>query len=167
MLRTCAVLIAALLLPAAVADARAVDVPRTARTELPKVAKRTPLPVLLPDRIDLDISQSQRVYATGFGTRREWAITLAGARRCGANACFLGSFSARRTRRLGARPNATLVQGIRAHFKPLSCGGSCSPPAIAWVLSGVRYEIQAKTIAGTKAEFVALANSALAAGGRD
>ena len=67
---------------------------------------------------------------------------------------------------LGFKTNVTLVQGIRAHYQPLSCGGSCSPPWIAWKLNGVRYEIQAKTIKGSRAEFVALANAALAGGGR-
>ena len=58
------------------------------------------------------------------------------------------------------------MQGIEAHFKPLSCGASCSPPAITWFVNGRRYEIQAKTVDGSKETFVALANEALAGGAR-
>jgi hypothetical protein len=166
MLRPITLALAALLIGAAAAQARVVDVPATAGKQLSRVAAKTKLPVLLPDSIDLDIDASTPVYSTGYGTRRSWGFTFAGARPCGANACFLASFTGRRAKRLGWRVNVHLVQGIPAHFKPLQCGGSCSPPMITWLLNGRRYEIQAKTISGSRKEFVAMANAALAAGGR-
>jgi hypothetical protein len=58
-----------------------------------------------------------------------------------------------------------LALGMKGHYQPLSCGASCSPPSIAWIQKGVRYEIQAKALGGRKA-FVAMANSAINNGNR-
>ena len=160
-------ILAAALLPAAAAQARPVDVPAAFGTsKLSSLDRKTPLPILLPDSLDLDIDGSVKVYASGSAGRRQWDLSLAGARRCGANVCFLASFTAQRSSTLGFKPNATLRNGIRAYFRPLSCGGSCAPPFITWKRNNVVYQFQAKTITGSKAEFVALANSAIAAGGR-
>jgi hypothetical protein len=158
--------LAAALVPAAAAQAHPVDVPGAIGAKLDRVAAKTNVPILLPQTIDLDIDVDTPVYSSGYGRKRAWGFTLQGTRRCGANACSFAWFSARRAKRLGVPVNTRLVQGIKAHFKPLSCGASCSPPAITWLVNGRRYEIQAKTVDGSKQTFVDLANAALAGGGR-
>ena len=66
----------------------------------------------------------------------------------GATACFVATFGAQR----GEDPHYTrkvrLTGGRTGYFKPLTCGASCSPPAIEWVEDDVLYWIQAH--AGTK-----------------
>jgi hypothetical protein len=91
-------------------------------------------------------------------------LSLSGAPQCGgATACFLAEFSGRR----GGHPSFShpvkLRGGVTGYYKPLSCGGSCSPPALQFLRSDVLYEIQAKVPRG-KADLVAAANSALRAG---
>ncbi len=61
--------------------------------------------------------------------------------------------------------NVSLAEGIKGYFKPLSCGGSCSPPSIQWIQKSVRYEIQANALGGRRA-FVSMANSAINHGNR-
>src|SRR3954469_2896628 len=157
----------ALLVPAA-AQARDVDVAATFGSSLAKLSARSGPPIYLPGKLDLDIGSATKVYADGTAGRRGYDLTLAGAPDCGnASACFLAFFSGERGQPIGFRTNATLIRGIQAHYQPLSCGGSCSPPWIAWKLGGVRYEIQAKVGHPTKAYFVKLANAALRAGGRE
>jgi hypothetical protein len=159
--------LAAALVPAAAAQARPVDVPATFGAKLTTYAHKSGPAIYLPDTIDLDIGADTKVYADGSAGRRSYDLTLAGARNCGnATACFLADFSAVGGQSIGFKTNATLVQGISAHYQPLSCGGSCSPPWIAWRLGGVRYEIQANVVHPTKAYFVKLANAALAHGRR-
>ena len=158
--------LAAALAPAATAQARPVSVGKVAGPAIERLAQETTLPVLLPNvPIDLDIGPKTKVYGSASGDDKSWYVGLAGARHCGANACFLASFTGEKGAGLGFRTNVTLATGVRAHFQPLSCGGSCSPPWIAWRAHGIRYEIQAKTVKGSKAEFVKLANSALEGGG--
>ena len=61
--------------------------------------------------------------------------------------------------------NVSLALGMKGYYKPLSCGGSCSPPSIQWIQKGVRYEIQANALGGKKA-FISMANSAINHGNR-
>jgi hypothetical protein len=147
---------------AAVAEAETVDVPTRLRASIPK-ARNGGVPVLLPQRINLDYSG--KTYAGGGGGNDEYALFLDARPRCGGNACFLASFTAKEGEPLGFKTNVTLARGVRGAYKPLSCGGSCSPPSIMWILGGVRYEIQAKALGGRKA-FVQMANSAIRHGRR-
>jgi hypothetical protein len=147
--------------------AKTYDLPSVLGKTLSGVTRSTPLPVLVPERLPLDYSR--RVYPSGTGGRRSWSIALAATRSCGANACFLASFTAR----LGARPyNPGRVQlrgGAIGHYQPLSCGGSCSPPSIEFRRRGVLYEFQASVARrgrSSKRLLVEAANSALAAGPR-
>jgi hypothetical protein len=155
------------LLSAAPAEAaKTVDVPGTFKSLLPKVRARTMIPILLPSSMKLDFDKGQRLYRATSSHRGGYDLELSAAPRCGANVCFAASFSARGGSRLGFAPNATLTRGIAGHFQPLRCGGSCTPPSIAWVLGGVRYEIQAKALRGRREDMVAAANSAIRAGRR-
>jgi hypothetical protein len=114
----------------------------------------------------LDFEKGQRLYRSTTARRAGYSLGLNAAPRCGANVCFAASFSAERGQMLGYKPNVTLARGLQGHFQPLSCGGSCAPPSIAWILGGVRYEIQAKALPGRRADMVAAANSSIRSGRR-
>jgi hypothetical protein len=167
-LRLTSATILALLALAAPAAADRYDVLDVLGDELARVDRATPVPLLLPDRLDLDFDG--RVFAFGDGTRRGWSFTLTTRRRCGANACFLATLDAQRGGELAFARRVRVADGVRGSFKPLSCGASCSPPALDFVRRGVRYSLQAKLgVSGDRAARRALlraARAALAAGPR-
>jgi hypothetical protein len=148
------------------AVARTVDVPDLLGAQIPSAAA-IDVPVLLPSRVNLDVGASTKVYPDGTSKKGSYSLTLSGAKDCGgANACFLAEFSARRGAKLGYKTtNVKLALGMRGSYHGLSCGASCSPPSIAWIQKGVRYEIAANALGGKKA-FVTMANSAIRAGNR-
>jgi hypothetical protein len=128
------------------------------------VVEHSGVPVLVPDRIALDYGG--KVYASGRGGRTSWSLSLSlsGVPRCGgATACFLAGLSGRRGGQPSFARQIKLRGGVTGYYKALSCGGSCSPPAVQFVRAGVLYQIQAK-VPGGKADLVAAANSALRAG---
>lgn len=145
--------------------AREVDVRAALGAQLDRVAAATAVPVRVPAKLVLDYDG--RVYGSGTGATRSWTLTLAGAPRCGANACFLAFFSGKRGRRPAFTRRVALARGLTGFYKPLSCGASCSPPQIQWLQAGVLYDIQAKVgVAGAarqRAALVAAANQAIAA----
>lgn len=143
------------------ASAKTYDVARSLGAVLPEVVVQSGVPVVIPDRITLDYDG--RVYAAGQGKRNGWRLSLSGAPNCGANACFLVEFSGERGGRPAYRRQVRLYGGVIGYYKPLSCGGSCSPPALQFVRAGVLYQIQAKVPRG-RADLIAAANSALRAG---
>ena len=154
-----------LLLPAA-APAKIVDLPTLFEDVLPEVKEKTEVPVLLPQRYRSD---SEGNFPSGEGRRHGYTLSLAAVRNCGgATACFIGTFGGRR----GEDPHYTrkvrLTGGRTGYFKPLTCGASCSPPAIEWVEDDVLYWIQAH--AGTKRQekkrLRRMANSAIRHGAR-
>jgi hypothetical protein len=154
---------------AAPAVAAPVDVPGALGARLAKVSDRTPLAVLVPDTLELDFDG--RVYASSSAARRRWSFALAGAPGCGgATACFLASFTAQRGGEPAFRTRVRLRGGIPGWFKPLSCGGSCSPAMLQFRRRGVLYEIAAKvpdpTASGQRARLTRAANEALRVGPR-
>ena len=158
-----AALLLALALPPA-AEAKVYDVPAELGSSLSRVAKRTSVPVRVPRSIDLDFDGA--TFASGSGGRRRWSLSLAGAPDCGgATACFLATFSGERGGTPAFKRTVRLARGITGYYKPLSCGGSCSPPMLEWRQDGVLYGIQAKIgAAGAAAQrdaIVAAANSAI------
>lgn len=164
-----AVTILALLAVAAVALAKSYDVPASLGSSLTSVRAKTSLAILLPSRLALDYDG--RLYASGSGGAKRYDLSLDGAPRCGgADACFLVSFSAERGGTPAFRRTVALRGGRTGYFKPLSCGGSCSPPEIQWRSRGNLYVIQAKipdsSDAAAQKRLVAAANSAIGAGPR-
>ena len=145
--------------------AREVDVRAALGARLDRVAAATPVPVRVPASVVLDYAG--RVYGAGTGSKRGWTLSLAGAPRCGANACFLAFFSGERGGRPAFTRRVALMRGLTGFYKPLSCGASCSPPQIQWLQGGVLYDIQAKVgVAGDarqRAALVAAANQAIVA----
>ena len=162
-------LVAGVLLAPAAASATTYDVPATLGDHLDRVAARTGVPVLVPDSIALDFSG--RVHAFGAGGADGYTLSLAGHPRCGgASACVLAYFSAERGGRPFGRRRVALVRGITGRFKPMTCGASCSPPAVSWKRRGVVYtftaNVEQSTNAGQRRALVRAANSAIRRGPR-
>lgn len=156
-------LLAALALAPA-AQAKVYDVPTELGRELSRVADRTSVPVRVPRSIDLDFDGT--AFASGEGSRRGYSLSLAGSADCGgANACFLATFSAERGGTPAFKRTVKLANGVTGYYKPLSCGGSCSPPLLEWKQRGVLYAIQAKVAsqgdAAQRTTMVRAANSAI------
>ena len=151
---------------AALAAPTQVDLPELFAGELPKVAARTDVPVLLPQTMP---SEAEAHHPSGYGRRREWGLQVASVPNCGgATACFIASFSGRRGGKpLGLR-KVRLARGRTGWFTPLSCGASCAPPTMEWRERGATYSIQANV--GTKRTerriLVRMANSAIRKGPR-
>jgi hypothetical protein len=157
----------ATLLAASPAWARSVDVTSVLGTRLDRVARETALPVLVPRRIEL--SYGGRVYGSGSGTRRSWALSLASSRRCGANACFLAAFTGHSGERPSNPVRVRLAQGRTGYYRARSCGGSCAPPSIEFTRRGGLSSIPANVPgdgARARRALVSGANSALRAGPR-
>lgn len=157
-----ALLLAVLVVPS-VAQARTYDVREALGAELSEVAARTSVPVRVPARLALDFDGD--VFAAGSTSRGTWTLELAGAPDCGANACFLAQLMGERGGTPAFRRTVRLRGGRTGYYKPLSCGGSCSPPMIQWRQGGVLLSIQAKVDgdpAGQRRELVRAANSAIA-----
>ncbi|HET9103476.1 MAG TPA: hypothetical protein VFN55_08985 [Solirubrobacteraceae bacterium] len=130
-------------------------------------ANRTPgaPPVLLPARMPLD---ARRLYASGAATGHSYDFSLGAVRNCGeATACFVAAFSAHRGQAVFGR-RVTVRGASRAGFRPLSCGASCSPPMIDYLVRGVLYTIQANLgrSGHDRAELIAAAAASIAAGPR-
>jgi hypothetical protein len=135
--------------------------------QLPQVKRVTRVPVLLPR--SLSIGGTYKLYATGGASRSSWDLELAGAPRCGsATACFVASFKGTRNARLPWKKNATLRGSDPAAYKPVTCGGSCSPASFWFLHDGVLYSWQVKDLAARdpRATLVRLANEAIATGPR-
>jgi hypothetical protein len=165
-MRTLAIAVAALLLAPAAAPAKTIDLPDLFANVLPRVKAKTEVPVLLPQRYRSDAKKN---LPGGRGRKKGYTLSISAIRNCGgATACFVAEFAAKR----GARPTfqrkVKLVRGHTGHFKPLTCGASCSPPMLEWRQGGVLYWIQAH--AGTakqeKQRLVRMANSAIRHGPR-
>ena len=139
------------------------------RLVLPQLKKEARAPVLLPSELTTPLA-NRRIFVTGGGEPNGYVITLASTPECGANACTIGFFEAKRGERLAYRLNRELEEGIRGYYKLETCGGSCAPPEIGWVYKGVLYIIQLKVNSGSargdETELMKLARSAIGAGER-
>ena len=127
-------------------------------------APRAPV-VLLPNSMPLD---GKHLYPGGGPSGSGYDLEIGAVRNCaGADACFVADFSAAKGNTVfGTR--VTVRGASKAGFKPLSCGGSCSPPEIIFVVHGIRYTIQANlnTKQSDKTALIAAAESAISAGPR-
>ena len=139
-----------------------VDLPDLFADQLQRIDPKTDVPILLPQSMRDDFDE---YFPTGFGRERRWGLQIGAAPNCGgATACFVASFQGSRRGRPFGRTTLALARGRVGHFRPLSCGASCSPPAIAWRERGATYSIQAKVPGRTA--LVRMANSAIRHGPR-
>jgi hypothetical protein len=123
-------------------------------------------PVLLPQSLPLD---GKHRYATGGPSGKRYDLEIGAVRNCGdANACFIADFlAAPGTSVFGKK--VTVKGATKAGYHPLSCGASCSPPQIQFVVHGTTYTIQAnlkKTAKGDRATLISAAEAAIRAGAR-
>jgi hypothetical protein len=148
--------------------------PAGAKTSLPglfakqiraiNVAPHAPA-VLLPGSMPLD---AKHLYGGGGPSGSRYDLSIGALPHCGgANACFVADFTAEKASTVFGK-RATVRGASKAGFVPLSCGASCAPPQIDFIVHGIRYTIQAnlKTSKGDRAALVAAAESAISAGPR-
>jgi hypothetical protein len=141
-----------------------IELPEVFAEELERIRPGTDIPILLPQRMP---DRFEDYVPTGHGRKRSWGLSLATVAGCGsATACFIGSFGAR----TGGTPfgprRVRLARGRVGRYKPLTCGGSCSPPSIEWKERGATYEIQAKVGRPSRRILVRMADSAIRSGPR-
>jgi hypothetical protein len=152
--------VAALALTAPAADARVYTLKTAIPGSIATAARESKIPVRLPRTLRLDYDKG--IYGAGGGSSREFSISISATRKCGGNACFLGSITGTKGGEPAFRRTVRLRRGITGYFKPLSCGASCSPPQIQWIQGGVLYDIQAKVLGGRR-QMIRAANQAIAA----
>lgn len=123
--------------------------------------------MLLPDRIVIT-GHDVKAYAGGAAFKRGWTIDLGYTRGCsGATACAMARFYAERGGSLGGRPDVTLARGVRGRFRTMSCGASCDPASIAFVIGGISYVFSVKDPAAqARPALIEMANEAIRAGAR-
>jgi hypothetical protein len=127
-------------------------------------APRAPA-VLLPDSMPLD---AKHLYPSGGPSGSSYDLEIGAVKNCGgADACFVADFSAAKGNTVFGKP-VTVRGASKAGFKPLSCGASCSPPEIVFVVHGIRYGIQANlnTKQSDKTALIKAAEAAISAGPR-
>ena len=157
--------LAAVLGAPAGAGAATYDVDKVLGDDVDRIAPRTDVPIRLPDEIELDYDRG--VFGDGIRTPDGYDLDINATRECGANVCFLAQFAAEENGSLAFARRVDLAKGITGRYKPLTCGGSCSPPQIRWRQGGVVYSIQAKLgVSGRKRQrraMVRLANRSIRA----
>src|ERR1700754_1831857 len=154
---------APLLATLALTAVHTVDLDALFADALPKAKARTQIAVLFPDTMPTD---AKHLYAEHWETKRSYTLSLADVPDCGeATACFEAKFRGEQGGAPFGAERVTLAKGRHGRFKPLSCGASCSPPAISWRERGATYTIQAK-VAHAKATLVKMANAAIRRGPR-
>jgi hypothetical protein len=123
-------------------------------------------PVLLPRAMPLD---ARHLYPSGGPSGKRYDLEIGAVKNCGgAGACFVADFTAVPGRTVFGR-RVTVTGATTAGFTPLSCGASCSPPQIVFIVHGIRYSIQAnlnKTAKGDRATLIGAAEAAISAGPR-
>jgi hypothetical protein len=123
-------------------------------------------PVLLPRSLPLD---ARRLYPSGGPAGKSYDLEIGALKNCrGAGACFVADFTAAPGTRVFGK-KVTVKGATKAGFHPLSCGASCSPPQIQFVVNGITYTIQAnlkKTARGDRGTLISAAESAISAGPR-
>jgi hypothetical protein len=153
------------LAPTGAAQAKSYDLPAIAAKQVAKINARSSVPVLLPDHLAIDYGG--KLFVSGGTSDTGWDIEFDGAPDCGgANACFLASVTAEKGGTPGYKRTVKLRGGVAGYYKPLTCGGSCSPPVIEFVQDGVLYGIAAKVPGKALKRLTRAANEALAAGPR-
>jgi hypothetical protein len=120
--------------------------------------------VLLPNAMALD---GKRLFPSGGASGFSYTISIGAVAHCGdANACFVAYFSAVRGKTVFGTP--VKVRGAsKAGFHPLSCGASCAPPQIDFLVHGFIYTIQANlTVKNDRTALINAAEAAISAGPR-
>ncbi len=162
-LRLLALALTAVFAATAVAQADIYEIRQVLRDDIRRVAPQTDVPIRLPARMNLDFDRG--AFGDGSGSAARYELDVDATQECGANACFLAQFTGEEGGSYAFRRRVRLARGIVGRYKPLTCGGSCSPPAIEWKQRGFLYRLQAKLgvsgAAKQRAAMVRAANSAI------
>jgi hypothetical protein len=135
-------------------------------------ANKSGLDVYLPDTLATGSTKPSKIKGSSLVSEGNYTLDLGVGKNCGgATACFVAEFIGI----AGEKPHYTkkvkLRGGKTGYYKPLTCGASCSPPAIEWrvgkVLYGIQFNTQRSGGSAQRADLVKLANQALAAGARN
>jgi hypothetical protein len=121
-------------------------------------------PVLLPGSMSLDVKHA---YPTGGPSGSSYDLEIGAVRNChGADACFVAALEAHKGGKVFGK-KVTVHGASKAGFVGLSCGASCSPPQVDFVVVGVLYSIQAYTGKhNARTELISAAQDAISAGPR-
>jgi hypothetical protein len=159
-------MLAPLLATFALAGVHTADLNALFAGALPQAKAKTRIAILFPDAMPTD---SKRLYAEHWETRRTYTLSLADVPHCGeATACFEAEFRGEKGGSPFGSKRVALARGRHGRFKPLSCGASCSPPAISWRERGATYTIQANVVGkgSDRAALTKMANQAIRRGPR-
>jgi hypothetical protein len=161
------VAVSALAGPALAGDTAIVSPPTIFASKLEKVRTTSGLDVYLPSKLRV-YTTAKRAKGTATAADGTYDLELGIGRCNGANVCSLANFTGFRGEKPAYTTKVKLFGGRTGYFKPLTCGASCSPPAVQWLEGDVLYEIAAKgsTAHKEKATLVKLADSAIKAGPR-
>jgi len=166
------------LLPAAASahtDVRAAGTLKVVKTitqkKIDSAGLKSQLAVLLPDTLATGSTKPSSIKAQSFASKGSYTLDLGVGKNCGgATACLVAEFIGIDNEKPHYKKKIKLAGGKTAYYKPLTCGGSCSPPAIEWRVGKVLYGIQYNTLksgaSAQRADLVRLADQALAAGSR-
>jgi hypothetical protein len=155
-----------LLATLALAGAHSADLNALFAGALPEAKAKTGIAVLLPDALPTD---AKHLYAEHWETRKTYTLSLGAVPDCGeATACFEAEFRGQKGGAPFGSKRVALARGRHGRFKPLSCGASCSPPAISWSERGATYTIQANVVGrgSDRALLTRMANEAIRRGPR-
>jgi len=136
---------------------------------LPDVKHKTQIPVLLPAHLPPLLGKS--LFAATEAEPGRYTIRLESERECHqAESCFLGVLSAQKGGAFSF-PEAVSIGRIgQGRFKPVTCDGLCTPPAIEWRLNGVLYTAQltlrSRDDRERRTEMIRLAEDAIRSGPR-
>jgi hypothetical protein len=153
--------IAATCLLAAAPAVGAASLPTLFAKQIHKINAAAKAPdVLLPASMSLD---AKHLYPSGGPSGKNYDLEIGAAKNCnGADACFVASFTATTGGKVfGAKVHVNGASS--AGYRKLSCGASCSPPQVDFVVHGVLYTIQATV---KKSELIGAAEAAISAGPR-
>ena len=136
---------------------------------LPELKQKTQLPVLLPGRLPSLLAKT--VFATAETGAGAYTIRLESEPDCkGSEVCYVGTLTAVKGGAFSFPETVQISQGLQGRFRPASCAGTCTPPAIEWKVNGVLYTAQltlkARNDRDQRSALIQLADSASLAGPR-
>jgi hypothetical protein len=149
---------------AAASAVGAANIPGVFAKQIKKINAAPHAPaVLLPDTMRLS---AKHLYPSGGPTGASYDLELGAVKNCGgANACFVAAFIANKGGKVFGK-TVTVTGASKAGYVPLSCGASCSPPQVDFIVHGVLYAIQADLGKRSKSRLISAAEQAIAAGPR-
>ncbi len=110
-----------------------------------EIRDKVQIPILLPSEFPSGIRESDIKLARGTVSEGGYSIELYYSE-VGSNATFAAGFGGSKQvhRDLPNTSRVRLANGIEGLFRPVSCGGSCTPANLWWEQHGAMYQIQLK-----------------------